>query len=102
MSCVKIDEAGFATGDWLQEVRPLLDIPRKSPNALNGADAAAEYICMTLAAENEILEIVDRQGCVIGAAPRKCAHGDNRLLHRNLFLPMCVNLMDKSRGIVQK
>jgi isopentenyldiphosphate isomerase len=50
--------------------------------APNCAEAAAEYICRTLTRENELLDIVDAQGCIIGAAPRKCAHGDNRLLHR--------------------
>ena len=39
-------------------------------------------LCVPLLRRWEPLEIVDENGCICGVAPRKKAHGDNRLLHR--------------------
>lgn len=82
MPGVKIEASAFAAGEWIHKLTPLLALPRQAKNAPNGAEAAAEYICRVLACEKEILEIVDCQGAIVGAAPRRCVHGDNRLLHR--------------------
>ena len=82
MEGIRIDESDFFSGAWLKQLSELLALPRRSVNEPNGADVAAEYICRQLACEKEILEIVDTEGCVIGAAPRKCVHGNNQLLHR--------------------
>jgi len=44
MNAVEIDEAAFRGGDWLSEVEPLLDAPRRPADATNGADVAASAI----------------------------------------------------------
>jgi len=82
MAGIQFTETDFNNGAWLKKLPELLALPRRSKKEPNGADTAAEYICDYLACEKEILEVVDPQGCVVGAAPRKCVHGDNRLLHR--------------------
>ena len=82
MQGIKIDEREFLSGAWLKHLSELLALPKQSNNDQNGAVIAAEYICHQLAREKEILEVVDTQGCVIGAAPRECVHGNNQLLHR--------------------
>jgi hypothetical protein len=44
MNAMEIDEAAFRSGDWLPQIEPLLDAPRRHPNSVNGADAAANAI----------------------------------------------------------
>ncbi len=82
MEGFRINEKDFVSGAWLKQLYDLPALPKRSINEMNGADVAADYICNRLACEKEILEIVDTKGCVIGAAPRKCVHGNNQLLHR--------------------
>ncbi len=82
MAGIRIDEKDFISGEWLKQLSGLLALPKPSISEPNGAGSAAEYICNHLACEKQILEVVDKQGCVIGAAPRKCVHGNNQLLHR--------------------
>ena len=82
MEGIRIEENDFFTGAWLKLLPKLLALPRQVHNRPNGADIAAEYICNILVCEKEILDVVDIKGCVIGAAPRKCVHGNNQLLHR--------------------
>ncbi len=82
MAGIEFTEADFAGGAWLKRLDELLHLPVGEQCAPNGADAAAMHICNFLACEKEILEVVDVQGCVVGAAPRNCVHGDNRLLHQ--------------------
>jgi isopentenyldiphosphate isomerase len=82
MKGVRISEPHFHSGEWLSQLPGLLALPKRRMDEQNGADAAALYICNTLACEKEIIEVVDREGRVMGAAPRDCVHRDNRLLHR--------------------
>lgn len=55
---------------------------KSGPEQTAQSDQAAELVCRHLAGELEILEVVDTQGQVVGAAPRKQVHGNNDLLHR--------------------
>ncbi len=99
MEGIRIDEKDFFSGAWLKQLLELLALPKLSRNEPNGADVAAEYICHQLACEKEILEVVDPQGRVVGAAPRKCVHGNNQLLHRVVH----VMVFDKeNRLLLQK
>jgi len=99
MQGMKIDEREFSSGAWLKQLSELLALPKQSKNGPNGGDIAAEYICHQLACEKEILEVVDSEGFVIGAAPRKSVHGNNQLLHRVVH----VLVFDrKNRLILQK
>jgi len=82
MNGMRISEPDFYSGRWLSQLPGLLGQPQKTVNEQNGADEAALCLCNTLACEKEIIEVVDRDGRVIGAAPRDCVHGDNQLLHR--------------------
>lgn len=89
MEGIQITEADFTSGVWVNRISELLTLPRRIRNEPNGADAAAMYICDYLACEKEILEVVDADGCVVGAAPRKCVHGNNRLMHRVVHVLVC-------------
>ncbi|MFO8111448.1 MAG: NUDIX domain-containing protein [Desulfosalsimonadaceae bacterium] len=89
LSAIKFTEGEFYSGAWLKRLSRLLDLPRPAEKAINGADAAAGYICDYLSCEKEILEVVDTCGCIVGAAPRKSVHGDNRLLHRVVHVLVC-------------
>ncbi len=82
MAGIKITETELNSGNWVKRVFELLQLPVREMSEPNGADMAAMYICDYLACEKEILEVVDTHGCVVGAAPRQCVHGNNRLLHR--------------------
>jgi isopentenyl-diphosphate delta-isomerase type 1 len=82
MKGIRLDENDFFSGAWLKLLPKLLALPKQTNNRSNGATIAAEYICNILICEKEILDIVDANGFVIGAAPRKCVHGNNQLLHR--------------------
>ena len=82
MTGVKLFQDDFTGRAMIGKVLDLLALPKRLSDEPNGADAAALHICDFLACEKEILEIVDTDGAVVGAAPRKCVHGDNRLLHR--------------------
>lgn len=79
---IEFSETEFSSGAWLKRLPELLQLPKRTKKESNGADVAADYICNYLACEAEILDVVDPQGCVIGAAPRKCVHGNNQLLHQ--------------------
>ena len=89
MAGMKFSEREFIGGDWLNRLPGLLQMPARTTRAPNGANAAAGYICDYLACEKEILEVVDTSGCVVGAAPRKCVHGNNQLLHRVVHVIVC-------------
>jgi len=82
MAGIEISEIEFNSGVWLKLLPELLSHPKRAQSKPNGADAAAEHICNYFACEKEILEVVDTRGDVVGAAPRKCVHGNNALLHR--------------------
>lgn len=96
---MKFSEGQLNSGAWLKRLSELLDLPRPAVKAVNGAEAAAGYICDFLSCEKEILEVVDKRGCVVGAAPRKGVHGDNRLLHRVVHVLVCDS---KNRLLLQK
>ena len=89
MAGVRIQEADFYSGDFLSTLPHLLSFSRRTVNEPNGADVVAGYICCSLACKKEIIEVVDREGRVVGAAPRDCVHGDNRLLHRVVHVLVC-------------
>lgn len=82
MPGLRISEADFYSGRWLSQLPGLLLLPKRNARQTNGADAVAADLCARLACQKEIIEVVDREGRVVGAAPRDCVHGDNRLLHR--------------------
>ncbi|MFZ2632687.1 MAG: NUDIX domain-containing protein [Desulfosalsimonadaceae bacterium] len=82
MKGMRFSEPDFYSGDWLSQVPDLLALPKRTINEPNGSDVAAEYICNMLICQKELIEVVDGGGCVVGAAPRDCVHGDNRMLHR--------------------
>jgi hypothetical protein len=44
MTAMEIDAAAFRSGDWLSQIEPLLDAPRRRPEKVNGADVAATAI----------------------------------------------------------
>jgi isopentenyldiphosphate isomerase len=82
MAGIEIPEAALNSGGWLKNLLKLLQLPVQARKEPNGADMAAQYICRYLACEKEILDVVDIQGCVVGAAPRHCIHGNNQLIHQ--------------------
>lgn len=82
MAGLEITESEFNSGAWLKKLFKLLQMPVRKKKEPNGADVAAELICNFLSCEKEILEVVNTEGCVVGAAPRKCVHGNNELLHQ--------------------
>lgn len=82
MPGLKIPEADYASGRWLGRLPALLAMPRAKVETQNGAEVIAEDICCFLADRLQLLDIVDGDGRIVGAAPRRCVHGDNRLLHR--------------------
>ncbi len=53
-------------------------------------------LCTPLLRKLEILDLVDRQGRICGAAPRRKVHGDNTLLHRVVH----VLVIDSKGGIL--
>ncbi len=89
MAGIEIPEIEFNSGAWLNCLPELLSHPKQVRSEPNGADAAADYICNYFACEKEILEVVDAHGGVVGAAPRKCVHGNNALLHRVVHVLVC-------------
>jgi len=44
MTAMEIEESAFRRGSWLQQIEPLLAVPRKRPETANGAEAAANAI----------------------------------------------------------
>jgi len=44
MTAMEIEESAFRSGSWLQQIEPLLAVPRKRPETANGAEAAANAI----------------------------------------------------------
>ncbi|MBD3872126.1 MAG: hypothetical protein IFK91_04265 [Acidobacteria bacterium] len=44
MAAMEIEETAFRCGSWLQQIEPLLAVPRKRPKMANGAEAAANAI----------------------------------------------------------
>ncbi len=44
MAAMEIEESAFRCGSWLQQIEPLLAVPRKRPETANGADNAANAI----------------------------------------------------------
>ena len=82
MCGMPIAGAAFETGEFLENLPELLDMPRIRPNTENGADAAADYICRFLSCRHELLAVVDRDGTVCGAAPRCEIHGNRDWLHQ--------------------
>ncbi len=82
MSGMPITAEAFTHGRWLSQVRELLAMPAKPANGTNGARITARHICGILAREKEMIEVVNADGLVIGAAPRKRIHGNNQWLHR--------------------
>lgn len=99
MTGMPIDPAEFLSGDWIRRVPDLLSSTVDASPRTNGADRVADYICDTLAKARDIIEIVDTGGCVIGAAPRKRVHGNNRLLHRVVHVLV---FDDDNRLLLQK
>jgi len=81
-----VDAADFDTGDWAIRLDFGYSKPGQTDLPENGADAAAGILCRAIAKHLDILEVVDRSGRVIGAAPRRRIHGNNRLLHRVVHL----------------
>lgn len=82
MSGMMITEDDFYNGKWLKQLQDLMALPVCPHNNKNGAGIAAKHICDILAKEQDIIEIVNTDGVVVGAAPRKQVHGNNLLLHR--------------------
>jgi len=52
MQGARISEPEFYSGSWLSQLPDLLSLPKRTVNAPNGADVAAEYICTRLACES--------------------------------------------------
>jgi len=52
----------------------------------SAADRVAGYVCRVVTEADELLDVVDFEGRVIGAAPRCRIHGNNRWLHRVVHL----------------
>lgn len=82
MSGLRFSRAEFETGEWLEKLPTLLALPVKSPKDINGAAAAADYICRLLVCRHELLEVIDMDGEIRGAAPRCEVHGNPAWLHR--------------------
>jgi isopentenyldiphosphate isomerase len=82
MSGAPVSAEDFTNGGWLNQVRDLLSMPSRPGNGINGAPVAAAHICGILACENEMIEVVNPEGCAMGAAPRSRVHGNNQWLHR--------------------
>jgi len=82
MSGVPIPPAAFESGAWLEKLPELLTLGKRVPESLNGAEQAADYIRRLLAGRYELLEVVDVDGRVRGAAPRREVHGNREWLHR--------------------
>jgi isopentenyldiphosphate isomerase len=99
MGGMPIARAAFETGEFLKNLPGLLDLPKKEPNSQNGADAAADYICRLLACRHELLEVVDRQGRICGAAPRCEVHGNRDWLHQVVHVLV---FDDSGRLLLQK
>ncbi len=72
----------FYSGAWLDGLPELLAMGVAREAKQNGAAQAAAIICDILAGHCEILEIINEQGDVIGAAPRNQIHGRNQWIHR--------------------
>jgi len=96
---VQILENDFMSGKWIRQIHEILTLGKIERNEPNGANVAADYICNFIACEKEILEIVDTEGCVLGAAPRKSVHGNNELLHRVVHVLVFDN---RNRLLLQK
>lgn len=52
----------------------------------SAAERIAGYVCRVVGEADELLDVVDSGGRVIGAAPRRRIHGNNRWLHRVVHL----------------
>lgn len=96
---VEIPVESYHSGEWLKRLPELLALPPAVPDGQNGAAAAADHICRILGREQDILEIVDHDGRVIGAAPRKQVHGNCEWLHRVVHVLV---FDDQDRLLLQK
>jgi len=52
----------------------------------SAAERVAGYVCRVVSEADELLDVVDADGRVLGAAPRCRIHGNNRWLHRVVHL----------------
>ncbi|MDZ7832614.1 MAG: NUDIX domain-containing protein [Desulfobacterales bacterium] len=86
------------TWDWIYEAYAP-HAPQLKPHICKGADAAADYICRELVCRHELLEVVDRQGTVCGAAPRCEIHGNRDWLHQVVHVLV---FDDRGRLLLQK
>ncbi|WP_287043114.1 NUDIX domain-containing protein [Desulfonatronospira sp. MSAO_Bac3] len=92
-------------GKYLHQADLRIDLPAAEDSHAQhipehqGYGDAARAICHYLVQEQEILEVVDREGCVLGAAPRKRVHGNNSLLHRVVHVLV---FDDQDRLLLQK
>ncbi len=59
---------------------------RAESSGQGAAERIAGYICRVVAEADELLDVVDSGGRLIGAAPRCRVHGNNRWLHRVVHL----------------
>ena len=96
---IPISEPDFYDAGWLEQIPELLALSKRPHKDHNGADIAAEHICNILADEQEIIEVVDIKGRIVGAAPRKQVHGNNQWLHRVVHVLV---LDSKNRLLLQK
>lgn len=96
---VRIAGEGFAGGDWLDCLPELLSRPKIQAGRGDGAREIADYVCRMIASAEELLEVVDPEGAILGAAPRRCVHGKCEWLHRVIH----VLVFDrKNRLLLQK
>jgi isopentenyldiphosphate isomerase len=82
MKGLQISENEFHGGAWLNRLPDLLSLGVDLNQEPNGADVAAAHIFKILGSECDIIEIVDKDSTVIGAAPRCKVHGRNHWIHR--------------------
>jgi isopentenyldiphosphate isomerase/UDP:flavonoid glycosyltransferase YjiC (YdhE family) len=79
---IQIPGEAFHDGGWLKRLPELLSFDVRVKNTCDGAKIAAAYIAQILRNECELIEIVDKDHAVIGAAPRREVHGKNHWVHR--------------------
>lgn len=82
MAGFPVSADAFQAATWLDTIEELLSMSSPRQKSPDGARIAAKHICGVLNAEKELLDIVNTEGAVIGAAARKSVHGNNQLLHR--------------------
>jgi isopentenyl-diphosphate delta-isomerase type 1 len=82
MNSMSITADEFHKAAWLKRLPDLLSMGFDPDQKVNGAQMAADFIFRILRNPCEILEIVDKDCAVIGAAPRNKVHGRNHWIHR--------------------